>query len=261
MSEAAARPRILLLAVEGTSTRVVFHALRARFGEVAVVLEEHVPAGTLLRRRARRLGWLVVAGQLLFAAAQAAWLRPRARRRLREIAREHGCNDAPIDGRVVRVASVNAPETPALLRELAPDVIVVNGTRIIGERTLRALDVPFINMHAGITPRYRGVHGGYWALVEGRADLVGTTVHRVDLGIDTGPVIAQATFEPSPDDSFPTYPLRHVAAGIAPLLDAVERALAGTLADRPPMTDLPSRLWSHPTLAQYLWHRLRRGVR
>ena len=45
---------------------------------------------------------------------------------------------------------------------------------------------PVINMHAGITLRYRGVHGGYWALAEQHPEWVGTTVHLVDPGIDTG---------------------------------------------------------------------------
>jgi folate-dependent phosphoribosylglycinamide formyltransferase PurN len=36
------------------------------------------------------------------------------------------------------------------------------------------------------------VHGGYWALAENNPQLVGTTVHFVDTGIDTGEVIEQS---------------------------------------------------------------------
>ncbi len=53
-------------------------------------------------------------------------------------------------------------------------------------------------MHAGITLRYRGVHGGYWALAEQHPEWVGTTVHLVDPGIDTGGILAQSTFERVP---------------------------------------------------------------
>jgi folate-dependent phosphoribosylglycinamide formyltransferase PurN len=147
-----------------------------------------------------------------------------------------------------------------MLRRLGPKVVVINGTRIISAETLRCVDATFINIHAGITPLYRGVHGGYWALAEGRPDLVGTTVHVVDSGVDTGTVLEQVRFTPSPGDSFVTYPYLHTAAGIAPLLRAVRRALEGTLQPRP-AAGVPSRLRYHPTLWGYLSTRIRRGVR
>ena len=62
---------------------------------------------------------------------------------------------------------------------------------------LGSLGCPVVNVHAGITPRYRGVHGGYWALAERHPEWVGTTVHLVDPGIDTGAILAQATFDVS----------------------------------------------------------------
>jgi folate-dependent phosphoribosylglycinamide formyltransferase PurN len=118
-----------------------------------------------------------------------------------------------------------------------------------------------LNTHAGITPLYRGVHGGYWALAEGRPELAGTTVHFVDEGIDTGRIVDQAFIQVTPDDSFATYPYLHVAAGLSILIPAVERTLAGTLEPRGPRDALPSRLRTHPTLWGYLGTRLRRGVR
>ena len=108
-----------------------------------------------------------------------------------------GLDTTPYPG-AHHVESVNDPETIRLLRTMQPTVIVVNGTRIISSEVLDAVDCPFINTHAGITPRFRGVHGGYWALVEGRPEMVGTTVHLVDEGIDTGGVLARATFDTSP---------------------------------------------------------------
>src|SRR5438093_9923670 len=53
--------------------------------------------------------------------------------------------------------------------------VVVNGTRIISEAVLTASDAVFINMHAGITPKYRGVHGGYWALYNGDGEAASST--------------------------------------------------------------------------------------
>lgn len=250
-----------MLAGEGPSTLHVYNALAGRFGSVAVILEEPVPRSLLLRRRAKKLGWATVLGQLLFIAGVLPALRRRGARRVDEIKRVFGLSEAEIRGDVVRVPSVNSPAAREALRALSPDVVVVNGTRILDRETLGCVEVPMVNLHAGITPAYRGVHGGYWALREGHAGLAGSTVHLVDAGIDTGAVIGQATFTPGPRDSFATYPYLHTAAGLPLLLSAVERALSGTLAAHPPRAELPSKLRSHPTAWQYLYGRVRRGVR
>ena len=165
-----------------------------------------------------------------------------------------------------------------MLRDLAPTVVVVLGTRIISPAVLAAVDCPFVNTHAGITPRYRGMHGGYWALTEGRPDLVGTTVHLVDAGIDTGAVLARTYFAPGPQDSIATYPYLHLASGLPALAEQVARLVAGggaeptsqapvppssATSDAPGLAPVPgeSRLWWHPTLWGYLARRWRSGVR
>ncbi|MCU0687084.1 MAG: formyl transferase [Polyangiaceae bacterium] len=251
------RRRVVLLAVEGPPTNVVFHALERAFGPVEVVIEEKVPRWQLVRGRYRRLGLWPVLGQLAFLGAVQPALVRRSRARVREILAEAGLDEGPIDpARVQRVGSVNTPEARDRLRRLAPTVVVLNGTRIVGRETLRCVQAPFLNMHAGITPRYRGVHGGYWALVEGRPDLVGTTVHLVDEGIDTGRVVEQTFFRPGPRDSFATYPSLHLAAGLPALVRAVRRALEGTL-ETVPGPDEPSRLRYHPTAWGYLRARVR----
>jgi methionyl-tRNA formyltransferase len=240
---------------------MVCHALRRRWPRVTAILEDPPPRSTLLWRRLKKLGLTIVAGQVVFRAAVVPALAASGGLRRRNILRDHRLDDSPIVGEVIEVASVNAPETREHLARLAPAVVVVNGTRILSRETLSCVKVPFINTHAGITPAYRGVHGGYWALADGRPDLVGTTVHLVDTGIDTGQVLAQATFVPEPGDSFATYPLLHVAHGLPLLLDAVAAALEGRLAPRPGLAAGPSKLRSHPTACGYLWRRVVRGVR
>jgi methionyl-tRNA formyltransferase len=189
-------------------------------------------------------------------------LRWRGRHRIEAIVAGGGLATSPYPG-AHHVESVNDQETIRLLRTMQPTVIVVNGTRIISSDVLDAMDCPFINTHAGITPRYRGVHGGYWALVEGRPEMVGTTVHLVDEGIDTGGVLARSTFDTSRDDSVATYPYLHLVAGLPHLADHVERVLAG---EKPSPLDeeIPpggTRLYLHPTLWQYVRHRFVKGVR
>ncbi len=233
--------RVVLIAGPGEPTHIVYHALQASVGVVGVIIEEPVAAKQLLKRRLEKLGWAPVSGQILFKAVIEAPLKLAAAGRLREIKAAYGLQDAPI----------NSPEAIAALQAFAPDVVVVQGTRIIAKRVLQSVAAPFINMHAGITPRYRGVHGGYWALASGDAAHCGVTVHLVDAGIDTGGVLAQTLIEPIPADSYVTYPLLQLAAGLPLLVQAVRAALAGTLLPQP-VAEGPSRLWSHPTLGQWL---------
>ena len=172
-----------------------------------MIVEGPVSRAQLLRLRLRRLGWLTVAGQLGFMALQRAQDR-LSRRRIAEIKRQAGLDDRlPAGVPVIHVASVNAPECMAHFAALNPAVVVVVGTRIIEAAVLRAVGVPFINYHAGITPKYRGVHGGYWALAQGDRDNCGVTVHLIDPGIDTGGVLYQARIAPARADKSRPIPI------------------------------------------------------
>lgn len=253
--------RLVMLAGPGESTNILFHALSHEFRIARVIIEKPVPRLEFLKRRVKRLGFLKVSGQVLFQALIAPFLFRSAARRIEAIKQDSQLDDSEIDPEFVSgVDSVNSDRAIELLRKLDPDLVVINGTRIISERVLHSVDAPFVNIHAGITPLYRGVHGGYWALVEGRPDACGATVHLVDRGIDTGGIIDQALIEPRDDDNFATYPVLQLAAGI----NILKRVIPDILAGKFPTKQAPagkSGLWSHPTILEYLRHRLLRGVR
>lgn len=250
-------PRVILLAGPDPTSWAVYQAV-SRFARVErVLVERPVSRQRLLLRRARRLGPLTAAGQLLFQMLVAIPLRRLSAGRIREIQRENGLRpDPPPAGLVRHVASVNSPECLDELRQAAPDVVLLNGTRIVSGEVLDSVPARFLNTHAGITPLYRGVHGAYWALVQGRPEHCGVTVHRVDTGIDTGAILGQAVIRPTPRDNFATYPWLQLAAAL-PLLE--EAILNDPPARQPPPG--PSRLWSHPTLWGWLLNRLARGVK
>lgn len=254
---------VVLLAAPGASTDIVANALGDRWPDLVVVLEAPVRRLTLLRRRVRRLGLRVVLGQVLFLLMIVPVLERRSLRRAADVREQYGLQARPWAGPTIRVSSVNADDARVALRELDPRVVVVNGTRIIGQATLEAVAAPFLNMHAGITPQYRGVHGGYWALADGRLDLAGATVHVVDTGIDTGPIVAQPLVNPTVDDTFVTYPWLQLAAALPHLVAAVDAVLDGVALDpvSPRDGSSASVLRSHPTAWDYLAARWRRGVR
>ncbi len=264
-AEAAGDPtgtiRIVLLAGPGESTDIVANALATSGDDLVVVVEEPASRVTMARRRARRLGWPIAVGQVLFVVSVLPVLRRRSAARHAAILKEFSLDATPV-APTHRVASVNDDQVIALLDSIRPDLVVVNGTRIIAARILDAVNCPIINVHTGITPRYRGVHGGYWALADAHPEWVGTTVHLVDPGIDTGGILGQSVFAVTSEDSFATYPTLHVAAGL-PLLGAqIDRVRRGdTLQPGQDPLAPGSHLYFHPTAWGYLWSRWRRGVR
>ncbi len=255
------RPIVLLTSTDGGTSAIIYNYLARNFAIARVVREEAVPRAEFLKKRARRLGWGKVAGQVLFRAMVVPYLQLRSRGRVAEICREQQLDATPIPAAITsRVPSVNSAECVALLRALDPGAVVVSGTRIIANEVLQAAPAKFINLHAGITPMYRGVHGGYWALVENDRANCGVTVHLVDAGIDTGNILGQATCTPTTKDNFATYIYLQVAAGLPLLKQAVADALAGRLQPRPYPTGA-SKLWTHPTVGEYLRGRLAQGVK
>ena len=253
------RPRIALLAGEGWTTNAMYHALRDEFEVAAVIIERKPSALKMLRYRARKLGAIETFGQFAFIL-YSRLLSHGSHARVESLMQQHGLSDAPIpEQAITRVASANGKQTARLLRKLAPQAVVVNGTRILSRKLLDNVDAPFINTHMGITPAYRGVHGGYWALANDDRARCGVTVHLVDEGVDTGGILYQACIEAEPEDNFATYPVLQLAKALplmkAALLDAAEQRLA------PSAGIGPSKQWYHPTLWGYWKVRLARGVK
>jgi phosphoribosylglycinamide formyltransferase 1 len=235
-----------LLAGESPWTWGIANALRPRFGNVPIILEDKQPNILLLRRRIRRLGLLTVMGQVGFGLV-AKVLRHRHRQREQTILVREGLDVTPICCGVIQVSSANDDQTVEILRGLGPRVVVVSQTRILARRVLESSPAVFINVHTGIMPQYRGLHGAYWALVNGDLENCGVSVHVVDAGVDTGPIIAQARIAPSASDNYFTYHWLQLAAGLPLLIGAVEDALSGQLALSKPAAGVTSRQYYHPT--------------
>jgi formyltetrahydrofolate-dependent phosphoribosylglycinamide formyltransferase len=79
-----------------------------------------------------------------------------------------------------------------------PDLVVLAGfMRILGPKLVTRFRI--VNTHPALLPAFPGAHAIRDALAAG-ATTTGVTVHWVDEGVDTGPVIAQTSVEVRPDD-------------------------------------------------------------
>ncbi|MBA0054260.1 phosphoribosylglycinamide formyltransferase [Streptomyces sp. AJS327] len=77
----------------------------------------------------------------------------------------------------------------------APDLVVSAGfMKVVGAEFLARFGGRFVNTHPALLPSFPGAHGVRDALAYG-AKVTGCTVHFVDDGVDTGPVIAQSAVD------------------------------------------------------------------
>lgn len=82
-----------------------------------------------------------------------------------------------------------------------PDLVVSAGfMKIVGKAFLARYGGRFVNTHPALLPSFPGAHGVRDALAYG-VKVTGCTVHFVDDGVDTGPIIAQGVVEVTEEDS------------------------------------------------------------
>ncbi|MBL1230361.1 phosphoribosylglycinamide formyltransferase [Enterococcus sp. BWB1-3] len=88
-----------------------------------------------------------------------------------------------------------------LLEEKEVELIVLAGyMRLIGPVLLEAYPEKIINIHPSLLPLFPGLHGIRDAF-EAKAEETGVTIHFIDKGIDTGPVIVQEKVAIHSDDT------------------------------------------------------------
>jgi methionyl-tRNA formyltransferase len=153
----------------------------------------------------------------------------------------------------------------AELRAVAPDVIVVMAYGQILPAAL--LEIPphgCVNIHTSILPKYRGAAPIQWALLNGDIE-TGVTLMKMDVGMDTGPMIAIARTPITEDDNAQTVHDRLALLGATLLAEKLPAYLDGLLNPIPQpegatharkITKEDGRLnWNEP--AQALWNRVR----
>ena len=84
---------------------------------------------------------------------------------------------------------------------LKPDLVVLAGfMKVLPENFVSSLSPKLINLHPSLLPQFPGAHAVRDALAAG-AERTGSTIHVVDKGVDTGPVISQRELEIKPGET------------------------------------------------------------
>lgn len=251
--------KILVLGRASDSTSMLLETLIKNKHFVFWGEERRNDGFALLLKRCNRLGYFKVAGQIVFFLL-VYLLKITSARRKDDILKEFDFEKcySPI----FTVEDLNSKTAINKIKELDFELVILSGTRILTNNFLREIGRPIINIHAGITPKYRGVHGGYWSLVENDESNFGATIHLVDEGIDTGKVLAYVIANKTKKDNFTTYPLLQQKAALKVLpavLDSLQKP--ERLSFEVNSRKSESSIWTHPTIFQYIFNRVWRGIR
>jgi methionyl-tRNA formyltransferase len=142
-----------------------------------------------------------------------------------------------------------------------PDLLVIYGFNWILPPAVFGLPrFGAINIHTSLLPRYRGPAPVLWAIRHGDPD-IGVTVHRIDEGIDTGPILAQRGGIPLDDDITPDRLRSRLAPVVRDLLaTALARVASGAPGRPQPDVDTSYARFLEPDFSEVDWSRPAREI-
>jgi methionyl-tRNA formyltransferase len=91
---------------------------------------------------------------------------------------------------IIRRVDLNEQDVVEFLVGISPDVIVFSGGGLVRRQVLEIPHLGILNCHSGILPVYRGMDVVEWAILEAEQEPeIGLTLHFMDQGVDTGPIL------------------------------------------------------------------------
>jgi methionyl-tRNA formyltransferase len=130
---------------------------------------------------------------------------------------------------VFQPATLRTPEAQQELAALEPDLMVVAAYGLLLPKAV--LDIPprgCVNLHASLLPRWRGAAPIQRAIEAGDAE-TGITLMQMDVGLDTGKMLAKAACPITPEDTAQSLHDRLAVMGAKLLMQHLPALLAGTL--------------------------------
>lgn len=161
-------------------------------------------------------------------------------------------------------ATLNTGATVEWLRARRVDAIAVFGTGLIKAPILDAFAGRVINMHLGLSPYYRGTATNFYPLLNGEPEYVGATIHLIDAGIDSGPIVHHARPDITADDMPHTVGCKAIAVGIEKMIQSLSELHHDRLTTTPqwdvPDAKLYQRRDYHPSQVVELYDRIEGGL-
>lgn len=133
----------------------------------------------------------------------------------------------------VPAGEINEPEWAAKMRAADVALVAVFGSSILREPWLSELPGRMVNMHLGLSPYYRGSATNFWPLYYAEPEYVGATLHLIDPGVDSGPILRHARPRICPDDTPHSIGNQAIRAGSEALSRTLHEYATGQIAPVP----------------------------
>jgi folate-dependent phosphoribosylglycinamide formyltransferase PurN len=126
----------------------------------------------------------------------------------------------------------NSPRSIVRLKQWAPDSIIFTGGDILRQPLLELPRLGVLNVHLGLLPEIRGMSSPEWSLLNHVP--VGITIHYMDSGIDTGPILQRNKFPDAAQcESLGDLRNRLIAFGVEKTAEVVSQLESGTISATP----------------------------
>ena len=161
----------------------------------------------------------------------------------------------------------NKDQLPNFLKTVGPDIVCVASLSQLLKKEV--IDVPrygALNLHPSLLPKYHGPFPWFWQYYDWEKEW-GMTVHRIDEGQDTGPIVKQESFTVETGADIYDTMAKAAPLGAALMLQAVNEIEAGTAkyTPQPPHNYPKARIvkrdeklidWDHWSIER-TWHVMR----
>jgi methionyl-tRNA formyltransferase len=188
--------RILLITRNSVAAWYLAAALVSHGFEILLVVESGGPARKRKMRREFRkrslLAWPIVILNIISITIYSTIC---DRRLAKSFFLKDGICGFPTVSESYAIDDVNTPESRRIIKTAAPDLCVVMGVALLNTNTIESFRCDILNVHGGMVPWYRNVHGDFWALVKRDFDHLGTSILYLDSGIDSGDIGHQRNLE------------------------------------------------------------------
>lgn len=125
----------------------------------------------------------------------------------------------------IKPGTINDADNVELIRRLNPRVIAVHSTSIIRQELIQSFPQRILNLHAGLSPYYRGAGTNLFPFYNEELEFVGMTVHYLDAGIDSGAIILQGRPEFEEGDNPHTIGCKNVILGTELMIKVIRKFL------------------------------------
>lgn len=220
--------RIAILCSDGPHHRYLVALLSARFQVLAVAVETDAARRRRLRKQRKTKDYLFSVYHHLRRGLSGL---DSYRRAYFTVPEELANVPTP---QCINVEWINDPQVINLLKRVSPTLTIVMGTSILRSAVLAAAGGTVLNIHGGFLPNYRGNHCFFFAMYNADFERIGSTIHFIDAGIDTGDIVEVVVPELRPNDTPETLYCRAEKMAIDRLIHWIDQIERGASLPRRP---------------------------